>query len=126
MGSQDVFSWGVWVSLSRDNFARALEVWNTEDREAERPRTCVIPLRCSTASGDPRAAPTTSCPGSRDEDDGCLLGRHGDQRSDPRTRAEAPPQTGPRPSRPMVRPVTGLGAPSSPASSGTAGPRACD
>ncbi|MFI0967479.1 DUF2199 domain-containing protein [Streptomyces sp. NPDC021080] len=37
IGSQDVFSWGVWVSLSRDSFARALEVWNTEGREAEKP-----------------------------------------------------------------------------------------
>ncbi|WP_329453466.1 DUF2199 domain-containing protein (plasmid) [Streptomyces sp. NBC_01724] len=37
MGSEDVFSWGVWVSLSRENFARALEVWNTEGREAEKP-----------------------------------------------------------------------------------------
>ncbi len=37
IGSQDVFSWGVWVSLSRDNFARALEVWSTEGREAEKP-----------------------------------------------------------------------------------------
>ncbi|MFB6837594.1 DUF2199 domain-containing protein [Streptomyces sp. NPDC056361] len=37
IGSQDVFSWGIWVSLSRDNFARALEVWNTEGREAEKP-----------------------------------------------------------------------------------------
>ncbi|MGW4684841.1 DUF2199 domain-containing protein [Streptomyces sp. NPDC004244] len=37
IGSEDVFSWGVWVSLSRDNFARALEVWNTEGREAEKP-----------------------------------------------------------------------------------------
>lgn len=37
IGSQDVFSWGVWVSLSKDNFARALEVWNTEGREAEKP-----------------------------------------------------------------------------------------
>ncbi|MEU1529355.1 DUF2199 domain-containing protein [Streptomyces fagopyri] len=37
IGSQDIFSWGVWVSLSRDNFARALEVWNTEGREAEKP-----------------------------------------------------------------------------------------
>ncbi|MEJ8646375.1 DUF2199 domain-containing protein [Streptomyces sp. MS1.HAVA.3] len=37
IGCQDVFSWGVWVSLSRDNFARALEVWNTEGREAEKP-----------------------------------------------------------------------------------------
>jgi hypothetical protein len=37
IGSEDVFSWGVWVSLSKDNFARALELWNTEGREAERP-----------------------------------------------------------------------------------------
>ncbi|MFF3359745.1 DUF2199 domain-containing protein [Streptomyces sp. NPDC002917] len=37
IGSEDVFSWGVWVSLSRENFARALEVWNTEGREAEKP-----------------------------------------------------------------------------------------
>ncbi|MFJ4850434.1 MULTISPECIES: DUF2199 domain-containing protein [unclassified Streptomyces] len=37
IGGQDVFSWGVWVSLSRDNFARALEVWDTEGREAEPP-----------------------------------------------------------------------------------------
>ncbi|MGW1736218.1 DUF2199 domain-containing protein [Streptomyces sp. NPDC001999] len=37
IGSQDAFSWGVWVSLSRDNFTRALEVWNTEGREAEKP-----------------------------------------------------------------------------------------
>lgn len=37
IGSQDVFSWGVWVSLSKDNFARAVEVWNTQGREAERP-----------------------------------------------------------------------------------------
>lgn len=37
IGSQDVFSWGLWVSRSRDNFARALEVWNTEGREAEKP-----------------------------------------------------------------------------------------
>ncbi|WP_442815133.1 DUF2199 domain-containing protein [Streptomyces sp. NBC_01298] len=37
IGSEDVFSWGVWVSLSRDNFDRALDVWNTEGREAEKP-----------------------------------------------------------------------------------------
>lgn len=37
IGSEDVFSWGVWISLSRDNFDRALEVWNTEGREAEKP-----------------------------------------------------------------------------------------
>ncbi|MFI5980124.1 DUF2199 domain-containing protein [Streptomyces sp. NPDC051555] len=35
--SQDVFSWGVWVSLSRDSFARAQEMWNTQGREAEKP-----------------------------------------------------------------------------------------
>lgn len=37
IGSEDVFSWGVWVSLSKDNFARAVEVWDTEGREAEKP-----------------------------------------------------------------------------------------
>jgi hypothetical protein len=37
IGSEDIFSWGAWVSLSRDNFARALEMWNTEGREAEGP-----------------------------------------------------------------------------------------
>lgn len=37
IGGEDVFSWGVWVSLSKDNFARALELWNTEGREAEKP-----------------------------------------------------------------------------------------
>lgn len=37
IGSQDVFSWGAWISLSRDNFARALDVWNAEDRETEKP-----------------------------------------------------------------------------------------
>lgn len=37
VGSEDPFSWGVWVSLSRDNFARALDMWNTPGREAEKP-----------------------------------------------------------------------------------------
>ncbi|WP_043674167.1 DUF2199 domain-containing protein [Streptomyces xylophagus] len=37
IGSEDLFSWGVWVSLSRDNFARALDMWNTPGREAEKP-----------------------------------------------------------------------------------------
>ncbi|WP_407704723.1 DUF2199 domain-containing protein [Streptomyces microflavus] len=37
IGSKDVFSWGVWVSLSKENFAGALDVWNTEGREAEKP-----------------------------------------------------------------------------------------
>ncbi|WP_435797553.1 DUF2199 domain-containing protein [Streptomyces microflavus] len=37
IGSEDVFSWGVWVSLSKENFAGALDVWNTEGWEAEKP-----------------------------------------------------------------------------------------
>ncbi|WP_406327082.1 DUF2199 domain-containing protein [Streptomyces sp. NBC_00203] len=35
--SDDVFSWGVWVSLSRDNFARTLDLWEAPGREAEPP-----------------------------------------------------------------------------------------
>lgn len=31
------FDWGVWVSLSRDNFARALSLWTTTGREREQP-----------------------------------------------------------------------------------------
>lgn len=31
------FDWGVWVSLSRDNFARALSLWTTAGREQEPP-----------------------------------------------------------------------------------------
>ncbi|MET9604869.1 DUF2199 domain-containing protein [Streptomyces sp. NPDC006512] len=37
IGGGDVFTWGVWVSLSKDNFSRALELWNTPGREAEQP-----------------------------------------------------------------------------------------
>ncbi|MGW1281969.1 DUF2199 domain-containing protein [Streptomyces tsukubensis] len=37
VGSDDVFSWAVWVSLSRENFARAADRWNTPGREAEEP-----------------------------------------------------------------------------------------
>ncbi|MFJ3438973.1 DUF2199 domain-containing protein [Streptomyces cyaneofuscatus] len=37
IGSEDIFSWGVWVSLSKKTFAGALDVWNTEGREAEKP-----------------------------------------------------------------------------------------
>lgn len=37
ISSDRVFSWGVWVSLSRDNFARALNVWETPGRESEPP-----------------------------------------------------------------------------------------
>ncbi|MFE4958577.1 DUF2199 domain-containing protein [Streptomyces sp. NPDC056653] len=35
--SDHAFSWGVWVSLSRDSFARSLDVWETPGREAEPP-----------------------------------------------------------------------------------------
>jgi hypothetical protein len=31
------FDWGVWVSLSRDSFARALSLWTTAGREREQP-----------------------------------------------------------------------------------------
>ncbi|MFE9045537.1 DUF2199 domain-containing protein [Streptomyces sp. NPDC007818] len=37
IGTGEVFSWGVWVSLSRDNFARAADMWDTAGREAEKP-----------------------------------------------------------------------------------------
>ncbi|MFG3345831.1 DUF2199 domain-containing protein [Streptomyces sp. NPDC048018] len=35
--SDEVFSWGVWVSLSRENFSRAAELWDRPGREAEEP-----------------------------------------------------------------------------------------
>lgn len=37
IGSDEVFSWAVWVSLSRENFARAADKWDTPGREAEAP-----------------------------------------------------------------------------------------
>ncbi len=37
IGSSDVFSWGVWVSLSRENFSRAVDLWNAPGRESEKP-----------------------------------------------------------------------------------------
>ncbi|CAL9467225.1 hypothetical protein SUDANB120_02764 [Streptomyces sp. enrichment culture] len=37
IGSDEVFSWGGWVSLSRDNFSRAADMWNTPGREDEKP-----------------------------------------------------------------------------------------
>ncbi|MEW1550380.1 DUF2199 domain-containing protein [Streptomyces tsukubensis] len=37
IGSDDVFSWAVWVSLSRGKFARAANRWDTPGREAEEP-----------------------------------------------------------------------------------------
>ncbi|WP_435190192.1 DUF2199 domain-containing protein [Streptomyces sp. bgisy126] len=35
--SDEVFSWGVWVSLSRENFSRAADLWDRPGREAEQP-----------------------------------------------------------------------------------------
>ncbi|PVC93886.1 DUF2199 domain-containing protein [Streptomyces sp. CS147] len=37
IGSDEVFSWGVWVSLSRESFSRAADLWDTPGREAEEP-----------------------------------------------------------------------------------------
>ncbi|MFJ1592254.1 DUF2199 domain-containing protein [Kitasatospora albolonga] len=37
IGSDEVFSWGAWVSLSRENFSRAADVWETPGRESEKP-----------------------------------------------------------------------------------------
>ncbi|MEV7236512.1 DUF2199 domain-containing protein [Streptomyces sp. NPDC051020] len=37
IGSDEVFSWGVWVSLSRDNFSRAADMWTTPGHEDEKP-----------------------------------------------------------------------------------------
>lgn len=38
LGEQDgVFTWGVWVSLSQDNFARTVELWSIPGRESEPP-----------------------------------------------------------------------------------------
>jgi len=37
IGSEEVFSWAVWVSLSSENFSRAVDLWDTIGREAEPP-----------------------------------------------------------------------------------------
>ena len=37
LGSDDVFSWGVWVSLSKENFELASEQWDTPGRESAPP-----------------------------------------------------------------------------------------
>jgi hypothetical protein len=37
VGSDDVFSWGVWVSLSRESFSRSTDLWDTPGRESEQP-----------------------------------------------------------------------------------------
>ncbi|MFD4233127.1 DUF2199 domain-containing protein [Streptomyces sp. NPDC058542] len=36
-GSDEVFSWAAWISLSRDNFARSADLWDTPGRETEEP-----------------------------------------------------------------------------------------
>ncbi|ARE78401.1 hypothetical protein B6R96_34390 [Streptomyces sp. Sge12] len=37
IGTDERFSWGVWVSLSRENFSRAADLWDTPGREFEEP-----------------------------------------------------------------------------------------
>ncbi|BCJ37058.1 hypothetical protein Athai_45610 [Actinocatenispora thailandica] len=37
VGSDEVFCWGVWVSLSRDSYSRAVDRWEEPGRERERP-----------------------------------------------------------------------------------------
>ncbi|MEK0098061.1 DUF2199 domain-containing protein [Streptomyces sp. A475] len=37
IGSDEVFSWGVWVSLSRENFSRLADLWDRRGRETEKP-----------------------------------------------------------------------------------------
>ncbi|MEV6775240.1 DUF2199 domain-containing protein [Streptomyces syringium] len=37
IGSDSVFSWGVWVSLSCENFVRAADRWDAAGREADEP-----------------------------------------------------------------------------------------
>ena len=37
IGGDDVFDWGVWVSLSKDSFQRVLDSWETPGREMEPP-----------------------------------------------------------------------------------------
>ncbi|NKQ23829.1 DUF2199 domain-containing protein [Streptomyces galbus] len=36
-GSDEVFPWAAWVSLSRDNFSRSADLWDTTERETEEP-----------------------------------------------------------------------------------------
>ncbi|WP_245240666.1 DUF2199 domain-containing protein [Streptomyces spiramenti] len=37
IGCDAVFSWGVWVSLSRESYSRVSDLWNRPGREAEEP-----------------------------------------------------------------------------------------
>ena len=38
IGHDDVFAWGVWVSVSRESFDRILDLWDAQDVEREPPR----------------------------------------------------------------------------------------
>lgn len=38
IGRDDRFVWGVWVSVSRESFARILELWRAEDLDDEPPK----------------------------------------------------------------------------------------
>ncbi len=37
LGSNDIFTWSVWVSLSQHNFQRVVKLWNEPGRESESP-----------------------------------------------------------------------------------------
>jgi hypothetical protein len=37
LDAEDDFEWGVWVSVSKDNFFRAEELWDSPERVAELP-----------------------------------------------------------------------------------------
>lgn len=37
IGTPDIFSWGVWVSLSEPHFTRTIDLWTTPGRESEPP-----------------------------------------------------------------------------------------
>ncbi|MFH8242666.1 DUF2199 domain-containing protein [Streptomyces sp. NPDC018321] len=55
-GSDEVFSWGVWVSLSRESFSRAWDLWDRPGRESEEPyfgsrRPYSTPATASSSSG---------------------------------------------------------------------------
>ncbi len=56
------FEWGVWTSLSRDNFARTLEIWEREGRETEPPmrRRATRGNHARARAGGRRASPAQS------------------------------------------------------------------
>lgn len=37
LGNEDYFAWTVWVSLSKENFERTVNLWDSNDRDAEPP-----------------------------------------------------------------------------------------